>query len=385
MLGLRESSAFLVCFGLATLALLLPRVFPRARWIQRLPPPLWCYALPMVLKGSGLVSVSPDFLQRVISVILPTALFLTLLPTPLAHLWSVGPKALLAMLAGSFGIVAGGQIVFGLFQAFLPPDGWRPLALLSATWIGGSLNMLAVREALQIPESLLGPMILVDSFITYSWFAFLLFLIPYQPTLNRWFHARPLFFKKIGRSAPQPPTSPDNRWCLLGVIAVQTFLCIATSRVLPPFLGLSQKTWGLLLATLLALILSPLRWIQQEQKTEAQWGQFLLFLVLAALGFQGDVRAFLKTPIYLLVGIVWVAFHAGILLLVGRVLRLPLGLLATASQANIGGVVSTPLVGAAYDPNLVSVGLLLAILGNVIGTPLGLASAFLMRQIAQMP
>ena len=56
-----------------------------------------------------------------------------------------------------------------------------------------------------------------------------------------------------------------------------------------------------------------------------------------------------------------------------------MGLLATASQANIGGVVSAPLIGAAYHPSLASAGLLLAILASVFGTPLGLFCASLMR------
>jgi len=41
---------------------------------------------------------------------------------------------------------------------------------------------------------------------------------------------------------------------------------------------------------------------------------------------------------------------------------------ATASQANIGGPVSAPVVAAAYQPSLAVVGLLMAIIGNILGT-----------------
>ena len=378
---LQEFSAFFFCLSLAALALLLPQKFPKAIWVQRLPPPLWCYGLPMVFKGLGILLAPSAPLQEMISLILPAALFLVLLPTPLSRLWKVGPKALLAMLAGSFGIFAGGPIVLWLFQPLLPSDAWRSLPLLCATWIGGSLNMLAVREALQGPQPLLGPMILVDSVIAYSWFAFLLFLTAHQPALNHWLNAKPLFFKEDVPSSQRRSLSFWGPWFLGGVVIVQTLVCLAMSTLFPPFLGLSQKTWGILLASLLALLLSHTRWAQNETERETYWGQFLLYTVLAALGFQGDIRAFFQTPVFLVVGIVWVAIHAGVLLVAGKLLRLPLGLLATASQANIGGVVSTPLVGAAYDPRFVSIGLLLALLGNVIGTPLGIVCAYLMHHM----
>ena len=44
-------------------------------------------------------------------------------------------------------------------------------------------------------------------------------------------------------------------------------------------------------------------------------------------------------------------------------------------QACVGGYSSAPLVAAIYQPAMAPVGLLLAVLGNVVGTYLGLAVA----------
>jgi uncharacterized membrane protein len=57
-------------------------------------------------------------------------------------------------------------------------------------------------------------------------------------------------------------------------------------------------------------------------------------------------------------------------------------LVAVASQANIGGVASAPIVAAIYEPGLASVGLLLAILGNIIGTYLGILTGQLCHLFA---
>jgi len=378
----QELPTLSVCVGLATLALLLPRTFPEARWTKRLPPPLWCYGLPMLLRGFGLITVSPEFLQGLISLLLPSALFLVLLPTPLMRLRHVGPQAVGAMLVGAIGIILGGLMVYVLFRGGLPADGWQSLSLLSGSWMGGSLNMLAMREALQAPESLLGPMILVDSLIVYSWFAFLLFLSPRQAALDRWLKAKPLSFKEMTPPIVETRSPSSGGWFLVGLIVLQALLCLVVSRILPPILGFSQKTWGILLATVLALCLSRSRLVQQQKQREETWGKFLLYFVLSAVGFQGNFQALMQTPLFLLVGIVWVFLHAGLLLVVGRCLHIPFGLLATASQANLGGVVTAPLVGATYHPSLAPVGLLLAILGGVFGTTLGLLCAFLLRLLA---
>jgi uncharacterized membrane protein len=69
-----------------------------------------------------------------------------------------------------------------------------------------------------------------------------------------------------------------------------------------------------------------------------------------------------------------------VFLLIGaRVTRSPFFLVAAASQANIGGVASAPVVAAVYEPGLASVGLLLAILGNIVGTYLGILCGQLCR------
>ncbi|HUU47114.1 MAG TPA: DUF819 family protein [Acidobacteriota bacterium] len=56
--------------------------------------------------------------------------------------------------------------------------------------------------------------------------------------------------------------------------------------------------------------------------------------------------------------------------------------MATGSQANIGGVVSAPIVAAVYQPSLAPVGLLLGVFGNIIGLYAGLLCATLLQMVA---
>ena len=68
------------------------------------------------------------------------------------------------------------------------------------------------------------------------------------------------------------------------------------------------------------------------------------------------------------VGLTWIAFHAGLLLIVARAIKAPTFYLAVGSQANIGGAASAPVVASAFHPSLAPVGVLLAVLGYALGT-----------------
>jgi uncharacterized membrane protein len=56
-----------------------------------------------------------------------------------------------------------------------------------------------------------------------------------------------------------------------------------------------------------------------------------------------------------------------------------MALLAAASQANMGGTASAPVVAEIYHTGLAPVGLLLAVLGSIVGTYLGICCAHICR------
>ena len=63
-------------------------------------------------------------------------------------------------------------------------------------------------------------------------------------------------------------------------------------------------------------------------------------------------------------------------------LKFDLALCGIASLAQIGGVASAPILAAAYRPALVPVAVLLALLGYILGTGVGLVMAPLLTSLA---
>jgi len=286
--------------------------------------------------------------------------------------------------AGMAGIMLGATVASLILSRWLPEASWQGFGALAATWTGGSFNMLAIQTALNIPGTRFAPLILVDALIAYSWMAVLMALSPQHQAFTQWLRATPLQFTPP-TTATEPRATPHQLRALVLGLMLAVGLAWGSQWIAGrlPAGGVVTSTagWTVIVVTTAALGLSLAPAVRRLAESVTPAGYALLYVVLAALGAQASVRALLATPAWLLAGLSVVAVHAVTLLGVGRLVRVPFALLATASQANIGGVVSAPLVAAVYDRRLVPVGLLLALAGNGLGTYVGLLVAYVCRTL----
>ena len=382
MQGWRAFSGLMV---IAAAILCASRQRRMASLFQWLPVPLWCYALPMVAVSWHMLPDATAPYRAITEWALPLALGLLLLGIDLRAIVHAGGAALLAAVVGALGVIVGAVLGVWLMRTHLPPDAWQGAGMLAGTWTGGTMNLLAVQTILAAPQSTVAPLIIVDALIAYGWMALLVGASAGRHTINRWLGAADTL--PITSSAPLSASHNGRRWwaILLSCIGIAT-LMVGSARLIGAHLPTSRwissaSGWTVLLVTTAALALSLLPYIRHCGTVGTVLGYPCLYLVLAATGAQASWRALQTAPGWIVVGLIVVLVHGGMLWLVGRCARVPLGILATASQANIGGVVSAPLVGAVYHQSLAPIGLLLAVAGNALGTYLGLCAAMLCRRL----
>lgn len=319
--------------------------------------------------------------------LLPPCLVLLLLGVDLSRILKLGPVALTSMAVGTFAILSGGPLLLYLFKPWLPADAWLGLSALAASWTGGSANMIAVKEAIGTPDALFSVMVIVDSIVTYFWMGILIELSSFQKDFDQWNGARVEWLEELGngnqrteyrvqRTDQFSVLSSLLSAFLLGEFAIFLGQCLASPVI-------NAGTWAVILATGFGLVLSFFKYFKREEQPANQTGLFLLYLLLASIGARADLAGIFRTPVFLLVGVLWVSWMALILFLVGKLFRIPLFFLATASQANVGGTASATIVAGVYQPHLSFVGLLLAILGNIFGTYLGIGVSYVMRWVMQ--
>ena len=363
---------------------------PRLKRLFDLTPPvIYAYFLPTISTTIGVIPPSSPAYTWIIRYLLPMALFLLMIAVDVKSILRLGPMALFMMVAGTVGIIVGAPIALLLFRGYLPPESWKGLAALSGSWIGGSANMVAIAKSVGTPDSVLGPVIVVDTVVGYGWMGVLLFLSGWQQRFDDRTHARTAVIAETNARLAQlashrTPLDLRAAGILLGGGLGAAVVGVVLGERLPE-LGnpkiISHTTWAVLLVVTIGLVLSFTRVRRLEEAGASRVGYTALYLMMAAIGAQADLRAVLQAPAFLAAGIVWIGIHAAILLLAARLVRAPLFFVATGSMANIGGPASAPVVAGLYHPAMAPVGLLMAVAGYVLGIYGGLLTAWILGLI----
>jgi uncharacterized membrane protein len=362
---------------------------------QFLPAVFWIYFLPMVLSTLKIVDRSSPVYSQITAQVLPAALFMLLLAVDLGAIVRLGKQAIGMFFVGSFGIVVGMITSFSLFRPWIGGEYWSGFAALSGSWTGGSANLVAVKEAFQTPQVVFAPIVIVDTIVPYVWMAILLSMVRFQDRFDRWNGCDRTILERFRKR--EIDLLIENKTDLFGWIpdilrrpvVVMVLLAAAygvaqfshfIAKLIPPVKGFSSLTWEIVISSSLGLICSFVR-VRAFDRLSQKWGYVLLYLVLASIGAQADLSQFGSMYLLIIAGFMVVLIHAGCLYIATRIFKLPLFLAVTASQANIGGVASAPVVAESYLPGFASIGLLLAILGNIIGTYVGILTGTILQVI----
>ncbi len=350
-----------------------------SRFFNMLPSVFWIYFLPMIASSAGLIDSHSGIYSKITTYLLPMALFLLLMTVDIKAIVHLGPPALLMFFIGTLGIMLGMVMVFILFKGIIGSQFWSGFAALTGSWTGGSANMIAVKEALGTPDSVFLPMVIVDTIVPYVWMAFMVACVGLAPIFDRFNHSDRCVIddlhKRIQNIQPQRGREL-GLWTTLGLIILACtggLFSIYVSHFLPEIHGIiSTYAWTIIIVSCLGILLS----LTSAKKLEAygtnKVGYFILYFVLTSIGAKASISHIGSAFILIAAGFLVVFIHAGVLLIAARIMRAPLFLVAVSSQANVGGVASAPLVAEIYQKGFASVGLLLAILGNIEGTYIGI-------------
>jgi uncharacterized membrane protein len=231
--------------------------------------------------------------------------------------------------------------------------------------------------------------------------AILLFLAARSDAFDRWTRADTSAIEDMKRRIEayqaehsRIPTLADLMIILavgLGATGLAHFLAdplVAWIGTLPTEWRLSDYSltsgffWMVVFATTIGLVLSFTRARTLEGAGASKVGSAMLYVLVATIGMHMDIGALLDRPGLFALGLIWISVHAGLLLVVAKLIRAPLFFMAVGSQANVGGAASAPVVASAFHPALAPVGVLLAVLGYALGTYCAYITGQMLRIVA---
>lgn len=365
--------------------------FRNAQVMRYIPTPVWCYVPPTVLTTLGILPAESGVYDWISRFVLPACLILLLMTTDIKGLKKMGRFAFITILASTLSILLGAVAVFVLFRGQLGLENWKMVATLTASWVGGTANELAVKEATGLSDTLFAPLFIADITAVYIWMTLLMVLSSSQHKIDRFIHADRKQMELIlyhGQKTEIDPTAPAPRIStpsLLFLLLIGFGLGIVSTWIgsqIPEIgIAVNRGTWIIITVTTVGLALAFTRYAGRQSPKATKVGFILFYFVLASTGAKANLLAILNAPFLLGICLIWMAIHGILLLGFGKLLRIPVALLATASQANLGGVVSAPIVASTYEPKLVSLAILLAIFGYAIGNYAGILTAQVLQLI----
>ncbi|NNG09248.1 MAG: DUF819 family protein [Arenibacter sp.] len=363
------------------------------------PAVLMCYVLPSILASSGLIADETSNLYFMASrYLLPAALILMTLSIDLKAISNLGSKALIMFLTGTVGIIIGGPLAILLISIFSPETVggndfdavWRGLSTIAGSWIGGGANQAAMLEIYQYNPDKYGGMVLVDIVVANVWMAIILLGVGKTNSIDRWLKSDTSAIEQLrikvaafSEKITRVPSSKDYMMMLffaftgvgiahflgdhISAYLTKNYESVSDSKSFLSFLG-SSFFWMVVLATMVGISLSFTKAKNYEGAGASKLGSVFIYILVATIGMKMDLSKVLENPGLIAIGFVWIGIHAGLLILVAKIIKAPYFFLAVGSQANVGGAASAPVVAAEFHPALTSVGVLLAVFGYVVGT-----------------
>ena len=364
------------------------------KFYKFVPSLLLCYFVPSIFNTLGIISGELSNLYFVASrYLLPASLVLLTISIDLPQILKLGPKALIMFLTGTFGIIFGGPISILLVSYIAPSmlNGadsdliWRGFTTVAGSWIGGGANQAAMKEIFEVDDTIFSTMIAVDVIVANIWMAFLLYGAGIHSKVDKVLKADSSAIEelkmKIEKYKSQINKIPDlvDTIKIMGVGFGVTAISHFGSDFIAPYIKnnysylekfslTSGFFWLIVLSTTIALCLSFTKVRELEGAGASRYGSLFLYILVATIGMKMDTMAIFDNPAFFLIGLIWMAIHASLLIIVAKIIKAPLFFLAVGSQANVGGAASAPIVASAFHPSLAPVGVLLAVFGYALGT-----------------
>jgi len=343
-----------------------------------IPAVVFIYATSMLLASLGLFEINAamtDIYKQTKTNLLPAMLFLMLLQVDLRHFVKLGKSLLIAYALAVFSIALGFIVVAFVF-AFTSEEAGA-FGALAGSWMGGTANMIAVGSALNVSEDAFAYALVVDSVNYTLWVMLLLFLVPFAKYFNT-FTKSDANLAYLGNIACACNMGAKKYWLLILLALSVSFL---TQYLASLFQIINSTTTMVILASFFGIVgsFSKLR----ELNGSSELATSMLYLIIALIGSHAVIEDFSGLGLYVSAGFCILIIHAVIMIFGAKLFKLDLFSISVASLSNIGGVASAPILAATYNKSLVSVGVLMAIMGYIIGTFGGLLVGNILIGLAQ--
>ncbi len=328
----------------------------------------------------GVIPHSAPAFDFVFSYFVPVLIPLFLFRANLRHMIFETSRMTLAFMIAALGTVLGVIIAVGLLDldslataATIDPELREAgiAGLFASTYIGGSVNYAALGEitGLRTDASFFSAATATDNLFS-AVFLSVLALLPGWAWLARRFESKD--HNNEAHKEEQEAGLITAASLTLSLAAAISFVAIGDA--ITAALGMPSMRYAIITGLVL-IAATAFPKLMARLHGGFELGVGLAFVFFAAIAAGADLVAMIRiAPLLIVLVLILLSVHLAVLLVVGRLFKLTLPELVTASNAAVLGATTAPALAAARGWNdLVTPGVLVGVLGYALGTFIGTA------------
>lgn len=347
--------------------------------------------LPSLMVTFNIIPEKIPFYKDMKLFIIPPTLVLLTMTVDLKGIIRLGPKTLIMFFSGTLGVFLGAPLSYLIFHDYLPPDAWRGMAALAGSWIGGLGNFVAVGNAVEASDTIMGMMIILDLVLPAIWLTCLFYFAGQYQAIDKKTGANNSMVEELKnkiityqKETGKIPTTTDYA-VVLAVAFFVGYVCLRVGKLMPTVGNvLTAGTWMVIGCTTIGLLLSMTPFRRLDGVGASRIGGLFIYIMIAVLGAGANFKAAGQYPFLLMLGAVWMLMHIICITVAMKLIKAPLFFAAVGSQANIGGTATAPIVASAFHPSLASVGVLMALCGTFTGTYIALLIGLILEWMSKV-
>ncbi len=346
----------------------------------------------MILSNLRIIPTDAPAYDSVWTYVVPLAIPMLLFKSNLRKIWRESGRMLIIFLISSLGTVLGA--FFGFYALNHSIDNlYQVAAMMTGSYIGGSVNFVAMSEAFEVSGELVSASVVADNLLMALYF-FVLIAIPSIGFFRKHF-THPYMDEVEKTDVKDGKTTAAAYWERKEVslkdiaFSFATSIAIVTvsqvlSNLVQDFganlgggLGSVLVLFGnkyLFITTITMILATALPDFLGEIRGAQEIGTFLIYIFFVVIGVPASIVVIItKSPLLLLFCAIMVVVNMLVTFVAGKVFKFNLEEIILASNANIGG----PTTAAAMAISkgwfeLVGPTMMVGILGYVIGNYFGL-------------
>ncbi|KAJ0042026.1 hypothetical protein Pint_17521 [Pistacia integerrima] len=315
----------------------------------------------------GIIPYEAPAYSMFLEFLLPLSVPLLLFRADLRRVIRSTGTLLFAFLIGSVATIVGTVVAFRLVpMRSLGEDSWKIAAALMGSYIGGSINYVAISEALGVSPSVLAAGVAADNVITAIYFMILFALASKIPP-----EASAASGVEMDTESNSGGKTPVLQTAM--ALAISFAICKTATYITKLFGIQGGNLPGVTAIVVLLATVFPKLFANLAPAGDTI-ALVLMQVFFAVVGASGSIWNVINTaPSIFLFALVQVLVHIAVVLGLGKLFRFDLKPLLIASNANIGGPTTACGMATAKGwGSLIVPGILVGIFGIGIATFLGI-------------